>query len=173
MDTQSEIKAKFERNAKATALKPSLGEGTSISTTRITDGLVCHVTEGDWNVNVDMPKELGGENSQPTPGVFGRAALGSCLAIGYKLHASKMGIPITSIEVVIEADWDMGAVFGTTDTIPGYSEIRYCVRVESSASEEQIIKLLDIGDKHSPYLDVFSRAQSCKRTVEIIKAKIE
>lgn len=46
-------------------------------------------------MNVDMPSEMGGENSQPTPGVFGRAALGSCLAIGYKLHASKMGMPIT------------------------------------------------------------------------------
>jgi uncharacterized OsmC-like protein len=172
MDTQSEIKAKFERNAKATTLKPSLGAGTSISTTKVTDGLACSVREGDWRVNVDMPSEMGGENSQPTPGVFGRAALGSCLAIGYKLHASKMGIPITSIEVIIEADWDMGAVFGTIDTVVGYSEVRYCVKVESSASEEQIIELLDIGDKHSPYLDVFSRAQSCKRKVEIIRAQI-
>jgi uncharacterized protein with PIN domain len=83
-----------------------------------------------------------------------------------------MGIPITSIEVIIEADWDMGAVFGTIDTVVGYSEVRYCVKVESSASEEQIIELLDIGDKHSPYLDVFSRAQSCKRKVEIIRAQI-
>lgn len=94
MDTQSGIKLKFERNLKATILKPSLGMGTSVSTTKITNGLACQVTEGEWSVNVDMPSEMGGNNSEPTPGVFGRAALGSCLAIGYKLHASKMDIPI-------------------------------------------------------------------------------
>ena len=115
-----------------------------------------------------MHTEMGGEDCEPSPGVFGRAALGSCLVIGYKIHALKMDIPITSIEVVIEADRNMGAFFATLDVNPGCSEIRYCVKVESSASEEKILELLDIGNKHSPYLDVFSRAQKCIRFVEII-----
>ena len=136
MDTQSEIKAKFNRSAKATALKPSVGVDTSVSRAKLVDGLGCQVSEGDWVVDIDMPKELGGENAHPTPGVFGRAALGSCLAIGYKLQASTLDIPITSIEVVLEADWDMGAVFGTSDADPGYSEIRYTVKVKSPASED-------------------------------------
>lgn len=169
MDTQSEIKAKFSRSTKATALKPSIGIDTSVSRARLTDGLACQVTEDDWNISIDMPSELGGENAHPTPGVYGRAALGSCLAIGYKLQASVMDIPISSVEVVVEADWDMGAVFGTSNADPGYSEIRYTVKVTSGASDEKILELLDLGDQRSPYLDVFSRAQRCVREVEIIK----
>jgi hypothetical protein len=44
------------------------------------------------------------------------------------------------------------------------------VRIKSPASTDEIENLLNIGDQHSPYLDVFSRAQSCVRQVELIKS---
>lgn len=49
----------------------------------------------------------------------------------------------------------------------GYSEVRYCVRVCSSAAERELIKVFDEGDKHSPYLDIFSRDARCVRQLEI------
>ena len=117
-----------------------------------------------------MPREAGGRESASTPGALGRAALGSCLAIGYMLWASRLDIPVSSLEVEIHADSDDAGLFGTADIAPGYSEIRYRVRVESSAPEADIINLLDEGDKHSPWLDVFTRPVICKREVVIIEA---
>lgn len=168
MKGQDDIKNKFERTRKALTLKPSLGHGTGVSKTRIVNGLSCETREGDWVFKSDMPKQVGGTNTASTPGALGRAALGSCLAIGYMMWASKLDIEIDSLEVEIEVDYDDGGLFGTSDSSPGYSEIRYLVRIKSEASPEEIENLLNIGDKHSPYLDVFSRAQSCIRRIEFI-----
>lgn len=44
--------------------------------------------------------------------------------------------------------------------------VEYLVKVKSPASKEEVEQVLDQGDKHSPYLDVFSRAQHCIRKVE-------
>lgn len=169
MIEQVDIKNKFIRNKKALTLKPSLGLGTGISKTRIVNGLTCETKEGDWVFKSDMPEQMGGSATASSPGALGRAALGSCLAIGYMIWASKLDVIIDSLEVQIEADYDDGALFGSSDSPPGYMEIRYVVRIKSPASPEEIENVLNSGDKHSPYLDVFSRAQNCIRRTEIIK----
>jgi uncharacterized OsmC-like protein len=107
----------------------------------------------------------------PTPGVYGRAALGSCLAIGYMMRAAKFDVSIKSLNVEVHADYDDGALFGTIDVPPGYLEVRYIVTIESDSPEERILNLLDEADKHSPYLDVFNRGQECSREVRIISFK--
>lgn len=168
MKEQDDIKNKFERTRKALTLKPSLGHGTGVSKTRIINGLSCETKEGDWVFKADMPKQVGGYETASSPGALGRAALGSCLAIGYMMWASKLDIKIDRLEVEIEADYDDGGLFNTSDSPPGYIEIRYRVKIKGHASPEEIENLLNMADKHSPYLDVFSRAQSCIRQVELI-----
>ncbi len=119
-----------------------------------------------------MPEQAGGNTSGPTPGVFGRAALGSCLAIGYMMRAAVMDIQISGLEVEVQADYDDGVLFGTVLNVPpGYLEVRYTVTIESDAPEDKIMEMLDDADKHSPYLDIFSRAQSCIRKVNIVAQK--
>ncbi len=170
MTTQEDIKNKFLRTQKALTLKPSLGLGTGVSKTQIINGLSCETREGEWVFKTDMPKQVGGTATASTPGALGRAALGSCLAIGYMLWASKLNVAIESLEVEIQADYDDGGLFDTSDNFPGYLELRYLVRVKSPASQDDVEHVLNMGDKHSPYLDVFSRAQSCVRQLEYIKS---
>ncbi len=171
MEAQKVIKNRFERNEKALTLRPTLGFGTGVSIIRIIDGLTCEIKEGKWELKTDMPEQLGGDGSAPTPGVLGRAALGSCLATGYMMWASKLDIIIDSLEIRIEADYDDGGLFATSESPPGYSEIRYQIYIKSPISPLEIEKFLDKADKHSPYLDVFRRSQSCKREVEFAKNK--
>jgi uncharacterized OsmC-like protein len=172
MNESEKIRLAFERSHKALSLKPSLGSGTGISKTKIENGLTCHVTEGPWELKADMPEAAGGNSAGPTPGVYGRAALGSCLAIGYMMRASKNKINIYSLEVEVQASYDDGPLFGTrNDVPPGYTQVKYIITIESDAPEEEIMKMLDEGDEHSPYLDVFARSQSCIREVKIITPK--
>ena len=172
MNQSERIRQAFERANKALSLKPALGLGTGISKTKMVNGLTCEVTEGKWTFNADMPEVAGGNATAPTPGVYGRAALGSCLAIGYMMRASRDGINIQSLEVEVQASYDDGPLFGTRDDVfPGYTMVKYIVTIESDATEEQIIQLLDEADQHSPYLDVFARGQDCKREVKIIAPK--
>lgn len=167
--TNSEkIKTAFQRTVKALSLRPSLGHGTGTSKARIVNGLTCEIEEGPWRLVADMPEQVGGNGAGPTPGVYGRAALGSCLAIGYMMHAAKLAVPISKLEVEVQADYDDGALFGTADVPPGYLEVRYTVNVESDAPRADIMRVLDEGDKHSPYFDVFIRAQKCVREVNIL-----
>jgi len=171
MSQTEKIKSAVERSTKALSLKPSLGIGTGISKTQIKNGLLCEIQEGKWNFSVDMPESSGGTALAPTPGVLGRAALGSCLAITYMIKAAQMNVEITSLEVEVQADYNHGGLFGTADVPPGYSEVRYKVTIESDAIEEDILKMLDDADQHSPYLYIFAGAQMCKREVEIVSPK--
>jgi len=172
MIASEQIKTACERSMKALKLKPSLGKGTGISKVRITNGLTCEIEEGKWRFKADMPEGAGGNSEGPTPGVYGRAALGSCLAIGYMMKAAQADIPIRALEVEVQADYDDGAMFGTRhDVPPGYLEVRYIVTVESDAPEDQVRQMLDEADLHSPYLDVFSRGQNCVRELRILSTK--
>jgi uncharacterized OsmC-like protein len=172
MREMEKIKVAVERTTKALSLKPSLGKGVGVSKASIKNGLTCEIQEGNWKFLADMPAQVGGNAQGPTPGVYGRAALGSCLAIGYMMAAAKKNIPISMLEVEVRADYDDGALFGTADVFPGYTQVRYIINIESDAPKEEVLKMLDEADQHSPYLDVFSRAQDCKREVHIVGPKV-
>jgi uncharacterized OsmC-like protein len=173
MKEAEKIKVALERCKNAFSLKPAMARNTAVSKVRIVNGLTCEINEGNWKFSVDMPEGIGGNNTAPTPGVYGRAAFGSCLAMGYMMKAAELNIAIKNLEVEVQADFDDGALVGTSDKSipPGYLEVRYKITIESDAPTEEIIRMLDEGDQHSPYLDVFSRSQKCVREINIIPAK--
>ena len=167
MATQLEIGSAFRNVEERLRSMPERGIGTQTSVATLADGLRCEVREGDWTMSVDMPEVAGGSASAPTPGVYGRAALGSCLALTYMMWASKEGIEVERLEVEVEADVDDGVIFGTSDGPAGYSEVRYRIRIHSSADEADIVRVIDEAERHSPYLDVFARPQQLVRQIDI------
>jgi len=126
------------------------------------------VEDGPWKLVVDMGEKSGGDNKGPNPGVLGRAALGSCLAVGYMLWASKLGVPIAGLTVEVEADYDSRGYHGVGDVAPGYTAIRYIVTVESDAPEAEVAAMLDTADKYSDYLAVFRDPQEVTRETRIL-----
>ncbi len=168
MSSEERIKSTSERNEKALRLKPTLGQGTAVTRARIREGLTCEVEEGPWKLTVDMSEKSGGSDAGPNPGILGRGALGSCLAISYTMWAARLGVPIESLEVEIQADYDSRGMYGLDGVSAGYKGIRYLVRIESDAPESDILKMLDLADAHSPYRVVFSEAQELNREVRIL-----
>jgi uncharacterized OsmC-like protein len=163
-----EIRTVIERNVKAVALRPSVGQNTARTSVRLRPGLECEVTEGQWSLTVAMSQKSGGTNAGPNPGVLGRGALGSCLALGYAMWALRLGVPLDALEVEVEADYDSRGELGLSDDVPpGYTQVRYVVTVTSRASEDEIRRLLDTADRYSPYRDVFARAHDVRREVRI------
>jgi hypothetical protein len=84
------------------------------------------------------------------------------------MYAARLRVPIAAIEVEVQADYDDGALLGVSDSPPGYLDVRYIVTVETTAPEADVQRVIDAGDAHSPYLDVFSRAQTCRRTIRLV-----
>jgi uncharacterized OsmC-like protein len=161
------IKTALERNIRAVERMPSVALKTAVSKTRIVDGLRCEVEEGRWKVVADLHEKSGGAGAGPDPGVLGRAALGSCLAMGYVLWAAKLAVPVHRVEVDIEADFDARGQYGVADVPAGYLEVRYAVSIESPAAEADVLQVIETADRCSAYHDVFSRAQKLVRTVHI------
>jgi uncharacterized OsmC-like protein len=167
----AEIRAILERNVKAVTLRPTAGQNTARTTARLKPGLECEVTEGDWQLTIAMGAKSGGTSAGPNPGVLGRGALGSCLALGYGMWAARLGVPIDALEVLVEADYDVRGQLGLEDSVPpGYVEVRYVVTISSPAPEADVRRMLDTADRYSPYRDVFARAHAVTREVRFQSA---
>ena len=106
------IRQIIERNIKLLAVKPSRGQLTCTTRARLVDGLRCEIEEGPWRLAADMPAKAGGDETAPTPGVLGRAALASCLAIGIASWSARLGVPIETLEVEVQADFDARGELG-------------------------------------------------------------
>lgn len=164
-----ELREILERNARAVSLRPALGCHTALTTVRLKPGLECEVEEGPWKLTVGVGEKSGGTNAGPSPGVLGRGALGSCLAVGYGMWAARLGVPIDRVEVTVEADYDSRGELGVSDDVPpGYTQVRYRVTVASAAPEADVRRVIDTADKYSPYRDVFARAHDVRRELTIV-----
>lgn len=151
---KDDVKVVLERNVKAVTMKPALGRGTSITRVRLREGLACDVEDGPWKLIVGMSEKYGGTAEGPNPGVFGRAALGSCLALGYAMWAARLQVPIDSLQIEVQADFDVRGELGAADDVrPGYLAMRYIVTVASPAPIDTIHRWLDIADKYSSWRD--------------------
>ena len=61
---------------------------------------------------IDEPPALLGDDTAPNPSEASLAALGSCLAVGIHANAVARGITINSLELELEADINITAVWG-------------------------------------------------------------
>jgi uncharacterized OsmC-like protein len=172
MNDFEKIKTAFERQSKAVTLRPGMGQGTAVTRVRISDGLTCEIVEGDWKLTADMSVKWGGNDAGPNPGVIGRGALGSCLAMAYMMWAARLGVSVTSLDVEIHAGYDTRGMCGVEDSVPaGYTGIRYVVNIESPAPREDVLRVLDAADARCSYLDNFARAVPMEREVQINGSK--
>lgn len=171
MNYQLKIKKAIERNRKAILLKPAISKSVGKSTIRVKNGTTCEIEGSDWKITADVGKESGGNNAGPGPGVLERAALGSCLAIGYVQQAALMDINFHEIEVEVQSEFDSRGHYGLSNDPPGFTSLHYTVNISSGASKEKIRKLIDIADNHSPVLDDFSRPIPVTSKVNITNKK--
>lgn len=166
MSSPTQIKEALERNVKVLGARPSVGQGTARTTARLRPGLECEVTDGPWTMQVGMTEKYGGTGAHPNPGSYGRAALASCLTVGYAMWAARLDIPIDRLEVEVQADYDVRGELGVaTDVRPGYKAVRYIVTIESPAPESDVLRLLDIGDRASSWLDDIANPVPVSREV--------
>ena len=118
-------------------------------------------------------RKIRGRRDRAQPGCARSAALGSCLAIGYAMWAARLQVPITSLEVEIQADYDVRGELGVSqDVRPGYSEVRYVVSVESDASADDVTRVLETAERSSSWLDIVAHATPVRRDVRIASRSV-
>lgn len=102
---------------------------------------------------IDEPPVLLGDDTAPNPSEALLAALGSCLAVGIHANCVAKEITVTSLEVELEADINITAVWGTGDTSPkpmGFDEVRVNVDLQADAPRETLEAIVAHATKWSP-----------------------
>jgi uncharacterized OsmC-like protein len=172
MEQNDRVRATLERNVRVVAARPSVGQGTAITRVTLRPGLSAEVEDGAWRFTVGMSEKYGGLNDGPNPGVYGRAAIGSCLAIGYAMWAARLDVPLRALSVEVRADYDVRGELGVDDSIrPGYGRLVYIVTVDTDAPEDAVLQWLDTADRHSSWLDVVTTPVPISREVRIVRAE--
>lgn len=146
VDTQ----AKYQR-------KPDAARVTFRTSSRQTGGLRSEVEIRQHRLAADEPLSLGGADTAPNPVELILAALGTCQEITYRAYATALGIPLESVAVELSGDIDLRGFFAVDETVrSGYQNIRGTVRLESSASQEQLQTLYAVVNAHCPVLDILT-----------------
>lgn len=103
---------------------------------------------------IDEPPGLLGDDTAPNPSEAVLAALGSCLSVGIHANAVLNHIALTKVELELEADINITAVWGTGDLnetkLVGFSAIRVKAHVEGDAPRAKLDALIAHANRWSP-----------------------
>lgn len=167
MSTDAAIKEAVERIVQGLQGDPSSAQGTTHATACIDQGLTCSITEGAWTLTSDVPSSMGGAAAGPSPGVYGRAAVASCVAIGIKMVAARRGHHIKSLSVDVDADYDWRGDFGLDGIPAGFQRFRFTIRVDSLADAEATASIVAEALRLSSWLNTVARKQLVSAELEI------
>ena len=103
---------------------------------------------------IDEPPHLLGEDNAPNPSEAVLATLGACLAVGVHANATARGIRLSRLELQLEGDINVTAVWGTGDLDEaktlGFSAVRVKIDAEGDAPKEQIDEIIAHSNVWSP-----------------------
>ena len=123
-------------------------------------GLRCRADGPDGaRVVTDMPVDIGGTGSAPSPGWLLRAALANCDATVIAMRAAQLGIILERLEVTVGSESDDRGLLGISDSVPpGPLGVRVTVRIAAKGSSaEQLRELVQWAEQHSPVSDAVRR----------------
>lgn len=145
----------FTGTQTALSTDPAQAQAVFHAQSRLGDGVNSAVAIRQFNVGVDEPPGLGGQDTAPNPVEYILAALGSCQEITYRLYADALGIPLNGVSVRLTGAIDLRGFFNVAqDVRPGFQTIEADVTLDSPASQEDLARLKDIVDRHCPVLDI-------------------
>ena len=85
------------------------------------------------------------DDAIPTPAEALLAALGSCIGVGIQANAIARAVPIRSLNLEIEAEFDPTAAWGVVTVNPqqiGFNTVRITAHIEADAPREVLQTLL-------------------------------
>lgn len=102
---------------------------------------------------IDEPPHLLGEDNAPNPSEAVLASLGACLSVGIHANATARGITLTKLELALEGDINVTAVWGVGDLGDkrlGFTDVRVTVDIEGDASRDELDELVAHANVWSP-----------------------
>ena len=103
-------------------------------------------------VEMDEPEGLDATDAAASAHEQLLSAVGSCMSVGFVLNATKRGIKINDLEIVLEGNFENILKWaGHSDTgNPGYPEIKAKLFVSADANEDTLRELWKLAVEGSP-----------------------
>lgn len=168
MNDAASIKTTLERTIESLASDPGRARRTYRVDAEMETGLRVTTTEGKWRVTMDMPEAMGGASSAPNPGVFARAALLGCVAVGVRLEAAREEIRLDDLAMSLESDGDGRGILGVDGVDPGFESFRLDITVRTPADAARVRAMIDRALARSPWWTVVSKPQHVRADVTIV-----
>lgn len=167
MTNQTTTKASLDRMVTTFGARPSSALSTTTTRASLGDAFMTKTHEDGVEFTVDMPVAVGGSGAGPTPGVFGRACLASCIAIGIRMAADRREVEIDKINVALSMDWDGRGLFGLSGVSAGPANISIAIEVESHAAEHEIQAVIAEGMRNDPWLVALTQPHDVTTDIRI------
>jgi uncharacterized OsmC-like protein len=121
---------------------------------RLVDGFMSRVKAREFDIVVDQNKGMGGTDQGPRPSEYVLAALAACHEVTYRLYADALEIPLEKVSVSVTGHSDARGFFGMDDSVrAGFSHITGEIKVQTSASDQELERLREAVNQHCPVLD--------------------
>jgi uncharacterized OsmC-like protein len=121
-----------------------------------------------FEIDVDEPHELLGQNSAPNPQEMLMTALNACIMVGYVAGAAVKGITLEKVEIETDGELDLRGFLGIDPAVrPGYEAIRYIVKIKGNGTPKQFQEIHETVLKTSPNYFNVSRPVRIDATLEV------
>ena len=149
-------------------------ERTRPATAILEAGLRCRIVGQDVAVvYTDMPVQLGGGASAPSPGWLARAAQASCEAAVIAMRAAALEIVLERLEVNVSSLADDHGFLGLDESVPpGPTEVSIQVRIAGDAPVPQLRELVEWADRHSAVSDTIRRSVPTELEFEAVQMDV-
>jgi uncharacterized OsmC-like protein len=174
--TGRDIKALYDLKAAALARHPEMGleAGQTFASVDEERGLSCRVQHEDRCLSVDLPPEDGGTGDMPHPGQLMRAAVSAGLALGYRIWAARLGVPLGRCEVGVCCDYDTRGQLGVDPGVAAHwRRITIDVVVSGGVTDAEARRVVAVANRHSLVLANLSPAIEQIHRLTVVAAGAE
>src|SRR3954465_9265944 len=130
------------------------------------EGLSCKVDTGRALVEAGLHPATGGTGLQACSGDMLLEALVACAGVTLKAVATALQIDLKDASVTAEGDLDFRGTLGVAKDAPvGFREIRLKFDVQSTASPDQVKKLIELTERYCVVLQTLRNSPPTKTAV--------
>jgi len=133
------------------------------------DGSFLATMGENFKFTFDAPPGLGGKDLGPSPLLGILATVGACIGAVTMFWSQILNIPVEHVKVFSRGHINLAGIFGTDDAkYKGmYDKVEPIIEITSSASKEDIDKLMDEVWKHCPIINNFNSDSGLKWRIKI------
>ncbi len=154
-------------------------EGNRLFVSKVTavseqiDNLHVKATVGNFVIENDGPKDLGGSGNVPGPMPMLLASLANCLEITALLYLSVSNVKVNSISVKVEAKHDKrSALNPKNEPFPGFFDIKYMWYIETDENLKKVDNLLKKVEEICPVKGTCSKHHEFPREIHLVEKSL-